>query len=152
MKTQANIPDKTDLIEWINHLKRASHDMIVEDNILQKAPAMFQQCEDMATKSDGIHCDGDEGAFTLMSELFCNCLYAQFGRVEYAFLEMMPPMSPKWKLHREIWTYRFLMYQRFQLGDGKIRELCNQLEDRIRTGRIQTVAANICKDWLMTED
>jgi len=146
------LPKITDLIAWVNNLKYAAHKMIVEDNILAVAPRMFQQCESIANKSDGVHCDGDEGSFTLMTELFCNCLCHQFAQVEYVFLEMMLPMSPKWKLHREIWTYRLLMYQRFQLGDGKIRQLCNQLENHIRSGRIQTVSANICKDWLMAED
>jgi len=152
MKTRTKIPDKTDLIEWINHLKRASHDMIVEDNILQKAPALFQQCENMATKSDGIHYDSDEGAFTLMTELFCNILCHQFEQTELLFSEYFPLMSPHWKLHRELWLYRFLMYQRFQLSDEKTRQLCNELENRIQSGKILTVQSKIYEDWLMPQD
>lgn len=146
------LPVITDLIEWINNLKYAAHTMIIDDTILQSAPPLFQQCSDIANKSDGIHCDGDEGSFTLMTELFCNCLCHQFGQVEYAFLEMMPSMSPHWKLHKEIWLYRFLMYQRFQLSDAKIRELCSQLESRIQTGKILTVQSKIYEDWLMPQD
>lgn len=146
------LPKITDLIEWVNHLKFAAHKMIIDDTILQSAPLLFRQCSDIATKSDGVHCDGDEGSFTLMTELFCNCLIHQFEQVELLFTEYFPLMSPNWKLHREIWLFRFLMYQRFQLGDAKIKELCNQLEARIQSGKILTVQSKIYEHWLMTED
>lgn len=146
------LPVITDLIEWINNLKYAAHDMILQDNILEKAPEMFQQCSDIAKKSDGIHCDGDEGAFSLMTELFCNCLCHQFEQVELLFSEYFPLMNPNWKLHREIWLYRFLMYKKFQLSDERIKELCNQLENRIQSGKILTVPSRIYEHWLMPED
>lgn len=146
------LPITTDLIDWINNLKFAAHTMILEDNILEKAPEVFRQCESIAKKSDGVHCDGDEGAFTLMTTLFCDCLLHQFDQVELLFSEYFPLMSPNWKLHREIWLYRFLMYQRFQLSNGKIRELCNELESRIQSGKILNVQSKIYEHWLMADD
>lgn len=141
-----------DLIEWVNDLKRASHDMILQDNILQSAPPLFRQCSDIANKSDGIHCDGDEGAFSLMTELFSNCLIHQFEQTELLFSEYFPLMNPRWKLHREIWLFRFLMYQKFQLSNAKIRQLCNELENRIQSGKILTVQSKIYEDWLLPQD
>ena len=141
-----------DLIQWVNDLKRSAHGMILEDNILGKAPPLFRKCEALATRTDGFHYDCDKGAFTLMVTLFSDCLCHQFEQVELLFLEYFPPMSPKWRLHKAIWTYRLLMFQRFQLGEGKIKQLCEQLEGRIRSGRIQSVPANICTEWLMAED
>ena len=146
------LPIISDLIEWINNLKFTAHQMIIDDNILVVAPRLFQQCESIANKSDGIHCDGDEGAFSLMTELFCNCLCHQFEQTELLFLEYFPLMSPRWKLHRELWLYRFLMYQRFQLSDKKIRGLCNQLEARIQSGKILTVQSRIYEHWLLPEE
>ena len=142
----------TDLITWINHLKWSAHRMIIDDTILQDSPPLFQQCEDRATKPDGVHCDSDGGAFTLMTELFCNCLCHQFSQTELLFMEYFPVMAPKWKLHREIWMFRLIMYQRFQLKDGKIRQLCNQLENRIQSGKIQSVPSRIYEHWLMADD
>ena len=141
-----------DLIQWVNDLKRSAHAMIVDDDILEKAPLLFRRCEALATRTDGFHYDCDKGAFTLMVTLFSDCLCHQFEQVELLFLEYFPPMSPKWRLHKAIWTYRLLMSQRFQLGEGKIKQLCEQLEGRIRSGRIQSVPANICTEWLMAED
>lgn len=146
------ITQTTDLIGWLINLKQATHQMILDDNILTAAPPLFKQCEDMATKSDGIHCDNDGGAFTLLTELFYACLCHQFEQVELLFTEYFPLMSPNWKLHREIWLFRFLMYQRFQLSECKIRQLCNQLEARIQSGKILTVQSKIYEDWLLPEE
>lgn len=139
-----------DVIQWVNDLKRATHDMIINDDILNKAPSLFGQCEGMATKSDGVLSDG--GAFTLMTELFCNCLCHQFNQVERLFMEFFPRMPPNWKLHREIWMFRLMMYQRFRLSDAKIRRLCGQLEARIQSGKIKSVASRIYEHWLMSEN
>lgn len=144
--------DTTDLIGWLIHLKQAAHQMILDDNILVAAPPLFKQCEEMAIKTDGVHCDSDQGAFTLQTELFYACLIHQFESVELLFLEYFPLMNPTWKLHREIWLFRFLMYQRFQLSEGKIRRLCNQLENRIQTGIIQSVPSKIYEHWLLPTD
>jgi len=139
-----------DIIQWIQDLKRASHQMILNDDILNKAPSLFRKCESVATTSDRVLSDG--GAFTLMTELFCNCLCHQFNQVERLFMEFFPRMPPNWKLHREIWMFRFMMYQRFQFGDGKIKQLCDQLESRIQSGKILTVPSRIYQDWMMPED
>lgn len=141
-----------DLIQWVKELKLSAHNMIVDDDILAKAPPLFGRCESMATKSDGVHCDADKGAFTLMAELFDSCLFHQFSQVELLFMEFFPLMSPRWKLHRDIWLFRFLMYQRFRVGDLKVKQLCDQLERRILSGRIQSVASGICVHWLMPEN
>ncbi|MBU0486231.1 MAG: hypothetical protein KKB30_17135 [Proteobacteria bacterium] len=141
-----------DLIGWVKYLERSAHGMILDDNLLKKAPPLFRKCEALATKKDGLHYDCDKGAFTLMATLFSDCLCHQFNLVELLFLEYFPPMSPRWNLHKPLWTYRFLMYQRFQLGDGKIKQLCDQLESRIQSGKILTVQSRVYEEWLRAED
>lgn len=139
-----------DLIGWVKYLERSAHGMILDDNIFGKAPPLFRRCESLAT-SDGVYFNCDKGAFILMVTLFSDCLCHQFSLVELLFLEYFPPMSPRWNLHKPLWTYRFLMYRRFQLGEGKIKQLCDQLESRIQSGRIQSVPSKIYEHWLLPE-